>query len=362
MPEAKKHFEILDGLRGVAAVSVVLFHFMEMVFSDYSKNFMGHGFLAVDFFFCLSGFVIGYAYDDRMGKIGVKSFFIARAIRLHPLVIFGSVLGLLMFLFDPFGGPPAAYGWDTVALIFLCSILLIPFPTMPERYFNNFSFDAPAWSLFWEYVANIVYAYILCRMSRRYLRILVAVAGLWLCYVGYHRGNLMGGWGGRNFWDGGARIAFSFSAGLLVYRSNWVIKNSLGFIGLSLLLLAALMMPYFKWNWMAELAVVLLYLPLLIALGAGARLRPAFQKLCVFSGKISYPLYMTHYAFIWVFGHFYDKFKPSMTQVYLIVVASTICLIGVAYLVMIAFDIPVRRYLTNRRKQASAPPPVALPR
>jgi peptidoglycan/LPS O-acetylase OafA/YrhL len=68
--KTKQHFEILDGLRGVAALAVVTFHFMEIVFSDYSKNFIGHGFLAVDFFFCLSGFVIAYAYDDSIGKIG----------------------------------------------------------------------------------------------------------------------------------------------------------------------------------------------------------------------------------------------------------------------------------------------------
>src|SRR6476619_2224035 len=99
--ETKQHFEILDGLRGIAALAVVIFHFMEWVYSDYSKNFIGHGFLAVDFFFCLSGFVIGYAYDDRLVKIGVKEFFKSRLIRLHPLVILGSLLGLLSFLYDP---------------------------------------------------------------------------------------------------------------------------------------------------------------------------------------------------------------------------------------------------------------------
>ena len=67
--QSKQHFEILDGLRGIAALAVVTFHFMEWVYEP-SKNFIGHGFLAVDFFFCLSGFVIGYAYDDRIAKMG----------------------------------------------------------------------------------------------------------------------------------------------------------------------------------------------------------------------------------------------------------------------------------------------------
>ena len=67
----KLHFEILDGLRGVAAIVVVVYHFMEIAITDYNKNFLSHGFLAVDFFFCLSGFVIAYAYDNRAPHIGL---------------------------------------------------------------------------------------------------------------------------------------------------------------------------------------------------------------------------------------------------------------------------------------------------
>src|ERR1700748_1668775 len=125
----KQHFEILDGLRGIAALSVVTFHFMEIVYSGYSKNFIGHGFLAVDFFFCLSGFVIGYAYDDRIREMGFLEFFKSRLIRLHPLVILGSVLGLLCFLLDPFASP-LAYDTGKLALLFVCSVFLIPLPLM----------------------------------------------------------------------------------------------------------------------------------------------------------------------------------------------------------------------------------------
>src|SRR5476649_1507301 len=107
--KTKQHFEILDGLRGVAALAVVTFHFMEVVYSDYSQNFIGHGFLAVDFFFCLSGFVIGYAYDDRMAALGIWEFARSRLIRLHPLVVSGSVLGLLAYFFDPFVSHPEVY-------------------------------------------------------------------------------------------------------------------------------------------------------------------------------------------------------------------------------------------------------------
>ena len=255
--KTKQHFQILDGLRGIAALAIVVFHFMEWAYSDFSKNFIGHGFLAVDFFFCLSGFVIGYAYDDRIGKMGALEFFKSRLIRLHPLVILGAILGLLAFLFDPFGGQSDSYSTARIILLFLCSIFLIPYPIMEDRAFNLFGLNAPSWSLFWEYVANIVYAYILYKLARRYILTLLIIAAGAICYVSYSAGNLLGGWAGDNFWHGGVRISYSFLAGLLIFRYNWIINNKLGFIGLAILLSLAFLMPWTDLNWLTELFVVL---------------------------------------------------------------------------------------------------------
>ena len=350
----KQHFEILDGLRGIAALAVVTFHFMEWVYVDSSKNFIGHGFLAVDFFFCLSGFVIGYAYDDRVAKMGLKQFFMVRIIRLHPLVIAGSVLGLLAFLFDPFGGHPELYSTGKIVLTFFCSIFMIPLPVIEDRGFNLFSFNAPAWSLFWEYVANIVYAFVLYRIGRGYLLVLTILSALAICFVSYRSGNLLGGWSGPTFWDGSARIAYSFLAGLLIYRSNWIIKNKLGIAGLAILLFLAFSIPSSKWNWLSEPLVVLLYFPMLIALGAGATLTAGLKKVCTFLGNISYPLYMTHYAALWMFGNYYTNHHPGTKQLTLIILFGVILLVAVAYLVMVIYDFPVRKYLNDKRKQRLA--------
>jgi peptidoglycan/LPS O-acetylase OafA/YrhL len=344
--KSKQHFEVLDGLRGLAALAVVVFHFMEWAYSDFSTNFIAHGFLAVDFFFCLSGFVIGYAYDDRI-TMGVFEFLKARLVRLHPLIILGSVLGLLAFLFDPFGGHPELFSTGKTLLLFFSSLLLIPFPVMEERAFNLFGLNAPSWSLFWEYVANIVYVLVLVRISRKVLLLLALIAAATLCFVSYRAGNLLGGWDKNSFWDGGARIFYSFLAGLAIYRFDWIIKNKLGFVGMAILLSLAFVMPFGKWNWLTEPAVVLLYFPLLISLGAGATATNALKKLCVFSGKLSYPLYMTHYAVIWMFGNYYTSHKPAAGQLSVIIIISSILLIGFAYLVMLAYDIPVRKYLTR---------------
>jgi len=345
----KHHFEILDGLRGVAALAIVLFHFMEIVYVPVD-NFIAHGFLAVDFFFCLSGFVIAYAYDDRIGKMGVVEFFKSRLIRLHPMVVFGSVLGLLAFLFDPFGGNVQLYSVGQIILIFLASVFLIPYPAMMERSFNLFGLNAPAWSLFWEYVANIVYAFILSKLSRRFLFLLLVIAAASLFFVGYRSGSLLGGWAGENFRDGGARISYSFIAGMLVYRSNWIIRSRLGFPALAGLLILAFLMPFNPaWTWITEPLVVIFYFPLLVALGAGATLTPGLKKVCVFSGKISYPLYMTHYSVMWIFGKYYSQYKPATSQLFFIVTAGIILLAGFAWLVMKFYDIPVRKYLSAKR-------------
>jgi peptidoglycan/LPS O-acetylase OafA/YrhL len=307
--QTKKHFDILDGLRGIAALAVVIFHFMEWIFTDPDKNFIGHGFLAVDFFFCLSGFVIGYAYDDRFRKMGVAAFFKSRLIRLHPLVVLGSVLGLLGFFLDPFAAP-LAYSAGKIALLFIGSVFLVPLPLMEERAFNLFAFNAPSWSLFWEYVANILYAFIFYKIGRRSLAGLTILAAAGICFVSYRAGNLLGGWSKDNFLDGGARVAYSFLAGLLLYRSNWIIKNRIGFPVLAIVLFVVFMMPGSEWNWLTEALTVLIIFPLVVSLGAGSSLSPQWKKVCRFSGNISYPLYMTHYAVIWIFGNYYTTQKP----------------------------------------------------
>ena len=85
---SKQRYEILDGLRGVAAIIVIIFHFFELYsFGNPAKQIVNHGYLAVDFFYVLSGFVIGYAYDDRWDRMSYWDFYKRRLIRLHPMVI-----------------------------------------------------------------------------------------------------------------------------------------------------------------------------------------------------------------------------------------------------------------------------------
>ncbi|MDF2454738.1 MAG: acyltransferase 3 [Cytophagaceae bacterium] len=344
----KQHFKVLDGLRGVAAIAVVLFHFMEFVYPDISKNFIGHGFLAVDFFFCLSGFVIAYAYDHRIASMGVTAFFKLRLIRLHPLVLLSAILGLLAF-FITWDNGGKVYDWITIGLSFISSALLIPLPIMTERGFSLIAFNSPAWSLFFEYMANVVYAFFLYKISNRNLILCIILSIVALVAAGYHAGILIGGWDGKSFLDGLARVSFSFMMGLLLYRFRWIISSSLGFVSLSLLLLLTFMLPFFSINWLTEVLVIVVIYPLLIALGAGTHVNAKIGKVCSFLGDLSYPLYMTHYALLWFFVNYYTKYHPESWELFFIVSGGTLVMIGFAYLVLKVYDLPLRRYLSSNK-------------
>ncbi len=345
---SKPHFEVLDGLRGVAALCVVTFHFSEMAVWDYSKLWIGHGFLAVDFFFCLSGFVLGYAYDDRVATMGLGRFLKARLTRLQPMVIFGALLGWLAFYVNPFGRTPG-YSAGTMGLLLAASVFLIPYGAMQERSRNLFSLNAPSWSLFWEYIANLVFGLVLYRLRRNALMVLTLVAAVGLCWTGHRAGDLSGGWSARNFWDGGVRVAFSFSAGLLIYRLGWRFRTRLGFGALSLLLFGTLAMPYARGAWIREAVVIILVFPTIVAMGASVAVTPRIARLCRTFGNVSYPLYMTHYSVIWIWGDYASKHHLVSRSLWTAVALGVVLMVTFAWVVMKLYDEPVRRYLSTRR-------------
>ena len=124
----KPHYPILDGLRGVAAVLVVVFHILEAHHPVYAQHLIHHGYLAVDFFFLLSGFVIGYAYDDRWGSMSTWDFLKIRLVRLHPLVVMGTVVGAIGFVLDPYTNGMAHTSWLKLLGVMLISFSLLPAP------------------------------------------------------------------------------------------------------------------------------------------------------------------------------------------------------------------------------------------
>jgi len=148
----KNHYVVLDGLRGVAALTVVVFHLCETYsLGDPFAQVINHGYLAVDFFFLLSGFVIAYAYDDRWDSMSIWDFYKRRLIRLQPMVIMGSIVGALLFYFQAgpeFPAIASTPAWKLL-LVMLIGFTLVPVGSILDirGWEEMYPLNGPAWSL-----------------------------------------------------------------------------------------------------------------------------------------------------------------------------------------------------------------------
>ncbi len=359
---SKAHYEILDGLRGVAAMAVVIFHIFETFYlgNAFTHPF-NHGYLAVDFFFLLSGFVVAYAYDDRWNRMSTWDFFKRRLIRLQPMVVMGNIIGASMFYLQ--AGPTfpliAATPMWKMLLVMLVGCTMLPLlPSMDIRGWQEMHpLDGPAWSLFFEYVANILYALGLRKVSNRVLAVLTALAAgllLHLLLLG-PRGDVIGGWmiNREQLHIGFARLLFPFFAGMLLMRTGKRIHVRGAFAWCSLLLLVAFGIPrlggpHHLWmNGLYEGIVIIVVFPVIIAMGAGDNVRGGMEeKVCRFLGEISYPLYITHYALIYTYTAWVADKKPPVTQSAPMGVALFVAAVAIAYGCLRLYDEPVRKWLS----------------
>ena len=184
---AKPHYPILDGLRGIAAIIVVTFHLAEPLAGSRFDNLVNHGYLAVDFFFLLSGFVIGYAYDDRWNKMNFSAFLKRRVERLQPLVILGMTLGAIGFYYTDSTIWPLIH---TVPVWKLLLVLLVGYTILPvplsldiRGWEEMHPLNSVGWSLLFEYIANILYALWIRKFSNTALSILVLIGGIALAHM-----------------------------------------------------------------------------------------------------------------------------------------------------------------------------------
>lgn len=372
--DSKPRYEILDGLRGVAAVLVVLFHLLETYSGGQAHQIINHGYLAVDFFFVLSGFVIGYAYDDRWDKMTTWGFFKRRLVRLQPLVVMGTVIGACFYFFGQGDGFPLignVPGWK-ILLAFVMGLLMIPCGVgMDIRGWSETnSFNGPNWSLTWEYVANILYALIFRRLSKIALAILAAIAAvctLDLCLNWNIFGLLtddraanaytvIGGWSltPEQIYIALTRLLYPFLIGLLISRVRKFIKLNNAFWWCSLMLAVLFSVPCVGGegnilNGVYNATCILILMPLVVMIGAGSKIKGSSSaKVCTFLGEISYPLYITHYPLMymqmnWAWSHPEAPIHAHIMVSFCCFVLS----IAIAYACLKLYDTPVRKWLTD---------------
>ncbi len=343
----KPHYPILDGLRGTAAILVVIFHLFEAYYPVPANHPMHHGYLAVDFFYLLSGFVVGYAYDDRWGRMSMKEFFTIRLIRLHPLVILGAIIGAIGFWLDPYTNR-----FDSVGALKLIGVTLLSFTLLPtpdiRGWGETHSINGPAWSLFQEYLANLIYGLFGRKMSRLILTIIVLISAIALIGAAVWHGDVGTGWGYDTFWIAVTRMMFPFFAGLLLFRTGKLISIPNAYVVCSLLLMFLFFLPTFKYNGLYEAACIIIAFPIIVSAGAGGAIKGRWAKLCKFSGDISYPIYITHYPFIYIYTAWVSEKKPAPEQIAPVACALFVFLMVLAYVSLKLYDEPVRAWLKKK--------------
>ncbi len=362
--EKKQHFEILDGLRGVAALVVLVFHVFEVFAGgDHKKLMFNHGYLAVDFFFLLSGFVIAHAYDNRWNTMSLADFAKRRLIRLHPMIIIGMLVGAVLFYFAAAPMFPFIENtpiWTMLGMM-LIGFFLIPVPISWDirGWTEMYPVNGPAWSLFYEYIANILYALILRKLSNTILFILMFIAGGALIHLAVTspNGDIIGGWAisPEQIRIGLTRLMFPFLAGILLrrYFKPTSIKNA--FLLTSILLTIFLVFPRVGgetqvWlNGIYDSGIVIFIFPIIVYLGASGKIEGQFSnKVCKFLGDISYPLYITHYPIVYVFYGWVNRNNISLADSIPMAILTIIISISFAYLALKVYDTPVRKWLTER--------------
>ena len=373
--ESKPRYEILDGLRGIAAMIVVGYHIFQTYAGGPIHQIINHGYLAVDFFFVLSGFVIGYAYDDRWSEMTLWDFAKRRLVRLHPMVILSTAIGVALFYYS--AGPSfpgiAQVPWWRLLFVAVLSCLMIPTPPSYDirGWGDTNAFNGPMWSLSFEYVGNILYALFIRHFSRIALTVFVALSAFLtidltmnLDVFGLLKDRtaaaytVIGGWllTPEQVYIGFTRLLYPFFAGLLLSRLGWKIKVNDGFWWTSLMVAAILVMPrvggteHMWMNGLYEVIVILFVFPLIVSMGAGSQVKgKRTAAICDFLGRISYPLYLTHHLLIyfqysWAVA---NSEAPLSTHVF-VGVATFLISIAIAYASMKLYDEPARQWLKDK--------------
>ncbi len=272
----------LDQLRGIAAICVVLTH---LVHFDPDMVRFGNAYLAVDFFFLLSGYVMARAFEPALqGGLGPRRFLAMRYLRLWPAMAIGCVIGVAAML----AKQPLP---DHAAWLVAAGMVLVPVVFLSDRVYP---LNPPAWSIFFELFANLLHAALLHRLRTRTVLIISLVAAAAYGAAQMEVGVNPGGGKPTNFAAGFPRVIFAYSLGVVLYRwwrDTPTIKVppllAMAFMPVSFALAMVLgekSVPY-------SIGFVLVACPLMLAGG----LRCEAGQLGTWLGRISFPLYATHF-------------------------------------------------------------------
>lgn len=349
--QPKRHFIALDGLRGVAALAVVFLHFGEafprFAFSSQSQ-------LAVDFFFMLSGFVIGYAYEEKLqGGMGFGRFAAIRLVRLYPMVFLGVILCVVSRFVDGAAGASTA----SVLGAAMFALLMLPTPRSSAKPVSAFPLNGPLWSLTFELISNFVYAAVVKRLTTPILTVFAIVMAAGLIWTACAVGQLDFGmaWS-RTSWLGLVRVFCPFTIGLLLYRvaGHFRPKSNLLSVAAVLLLALVLWLPVTNGRFY-DLVAVLVVFPVIVLLAMRSPDDGPLRRIWAWLGGISYPVYAINQPFFRIAAATVQHARLTGSAEVAIEIASLIFCIGFAVLALQLYDAPVRSWLSQRFLRRSRP-------
>ena len=380
---SKPRYEILDGLRGVAALMVLFFHCFETYIPQTGTQIINHGYLAVDFFFVLSGFVIGYAYDDRWDRMTVWGFFKRRLVRLHPMVVVGTLVGACLFFFgacNQFSLVTHIEAWQFFACVLLALLMIPAWQGMDIRGWSETNpLNGPNWSLTLEYIGNILYALILRKLPTVVLIAVCAISAFftldltlgWDVFGMLPNGpqyTVIGGWSltSDQMYIGFTRLAYPFLCGLVISRilpkhmtkvnpSGSPLGLRGGFWWASLILVVVFSIPAigqdrsFAYG-IYQAVCILLVFPIVVLIGAGSKTTDAKSTAwCEFLGNLSYPLYITHYPFMYMQMAWVERNPNAPLWMHIMLNIGVIVIsIFMAWALLKLYDEPVREWLKHK--------------
>jgi peptidoglycan/LPS O-acetylase OafA/YrhL len=355
--------QCLDGLRGIAAIAVMEFHFA-IFFLPQARLFdilpgLDKAYLAVDLFFLISGFVMAHVYGQRLAldlRGHWLKFGIARFARLYPLF---AVTTLFMMIFAQFHAP--------LPLISLSGHSLALQPLLLQQWYSGLSWNYPSWSISTEAEAYVYFVFFAGLLVRgRYPRVIAVCCMFVIVALSVSEGGTL------NYYVGVRallRTLAEFSLGVLLHRAssgnaarwqNWVALCAVLLAGCALLTHLAFLMVgsfgcvvYYCANAKEDVAVRLL------------NSRPS-----VALGNWSYSIYLwhapTHYGVMTLFAAFgYSISDLSLVNARLLVLATSLTVVGISAVHYRYFETPMRRLILNlipamdRLKNHDHGPPLA---
>jgi peptidoglycan/LPS O-acetylase OafA/YrhL len=338
-------YETLDGLRGVAAIAIVIFHICAFA---RLPHLLPSAYVAVDLFFILSGFVVAQTYGPRISAgLSVRHYVGFRLIRIMPLYLVSLAMGGGAILLSRALGL-ADFSNDEFVVAVSASLFILPLEFNALGIFNTLPLNGPSWTLFFELLANFAYFPLVVFLTVRWLAVGAFIGLLGLAFTVVHYGTLHAGYDYNNILGAIPRMLFGFAVGTLFSMLGWskaTIRSSNIAVAL-LVVAAAIFAARFTNRQVSDLIFVAGLLPLVVALGI--KYQPAtasVSALCTWLGRLSFPIYILHTPLIYLamFASETGIVPPDLAMVVWVILP--IPLFALSWALLVAFDEPLRNKL-----------------